>query len=766
MANIFDTPTKQTYVDTYVPLPFQAIAAIGDKIEKQNADTEAGMSQLEGEIAKQKVTDQLLTGTNRSVKTGQTEFKNNLLKDIRTEFNDLSEQQASGKIDSNAFNQRYNKIKKSFVERYELLKKYSSDAGQIEKQNELIRQDKNATGESSILNKVYDENKRYIKDMNTIGYSGAPIYNFVNEMDAINQTASGFSPQDIRSFNYVDNAGIRHIGRDSGVTKARIESLVDNSYNGLGIAQQHRNRVERDIDDGKYLDLEGNAITFNAPIKVTRIINGVKKEIETTFGENEIFKSKENFKAAVVQKAVSNHLTENIIEDPATKAKKEADIKAQEERAKGVNVWSLFAKDADPNNSVDVAYRKANPNGAFSVDDQGNLVDLKSDDLSEKVIYRVKSGKNSISSALTVTDKIIFDPQNPPAGWKFEKGSFWHPEGKFIGSGGYELDAAQMKREVVKSFDSKRYNSQVQEVFQWAAATGQITNAPGSKEYPTLLEKYKIAIKNGALNVAYIPQFDAKTADDFNKELLPKTNDKGEITNPGRIGGWVVDGVKSEDNAKVLANGRVVGLDMTKGGNNVLIQCLDGQQRSVNMNSPTLKSTFNPLSDFIKANNQLKLNPLPQGLENIKKRKEFVSFVNNKSIDDVNKTYFSNQTMTDQERIANNNSFMTVKASFASKGSELEKSGYIPSTNYTDPKTGTVAISYINHKISGGQNVIVLKFHPGVDSDVEILSEAAFNREVQQKAFGEFAAGLDPSAVNTKAAFLENQTIPTTPKTK
>ena len=348
MANIFDIPTKQTYVDTYVPLPFQAIAAIGDKIEKQNADTESSMSQLEGEIAKQKVTDQLLTGTNRSVKTGQTEFKNNLLKDIRTQFNDLSEQQASGKIDSNEFNQRYKNIKNSFVEKYELLKKYSADTDQIEKQNELIRQDKNATGESSILNKVYDENKRYIKDMNTIGYSGAPIYNFVNEMDAVNQTADKFSPQDIGSFNYVDNAGIRHIGRDSGVTKARIESLVDNSYNGLGIAQQHKNRVERDIDDGKYLDSEGNAITFNTPIKVTRNINGVKKEIETTFGENEVFKSKENFKASVVAKAVSNHLTENIMEDPATKARREAAIKEQEEKSRPMpNLQNQVKTDKD-----------------------------------------------------------------------------------------------------------------------------------------------------------------------------------------------------------------------------------------------------------------------------------------------------------------------------------------------------------------------------------------------------------------------------------
>lgn len=348
MANIFDIPTKQTYVDTYVPLPFQAIAAIGDKIEKQNADTESSMSQLEGEIAKQKVTDQLLTGTNRSVKTGQTEFKNNLLKDIRTQFNDLSEQQAAGKIDSNEFNQRYKNIKNSFVEKYELLKKYSADTDQIEKQNELIRQDKNATGESSILNKVYDVNKQYIKDMNTMGYSGAPIYNFVNEMEAVNQTASGFSPQDIGSIDYVDKRGILHIGRTSGTTKARVESLVDNSYNGLGIAQQHRNRVERDIDDGKYLDSEGNPITFNAPVKVTRKINGVNKEIETTFGENEIFKSKENFKAAVVQKAVSNHLTENIMEDPATKARREAAIKEQEEKSRPMpNLQNQLKTDKD-----------------------------------------------------------------------------------------------------------------------------------------------------------------------------------------------------------------------------------------------------------------------------------------------------------------------------------------------------------------------------------------------------------------------------------
>lgn len=755
MANIFDIPTKQTYVDTYVPLPFQAIAAIGDKIEKQNADTESAMSQLEGEIAKQKVTDQLLTGTNRSVKTGQTEFKNNLLKDIRTQFNDLSEQQALGKIDSNEFNQRYKNIKNSFVEKYELLKKYSSDTDQIEKQNELIRQDKNATGESSILNKVYDENKRYIKDMNTIGYSGAPIYNFVNEMDAVNQTADKFSSQDIGSFNYVDNAGIRHIGRTSGVTKARIESLVDNSYNGLGIAQQHRNRVERDIDDGKYLDSEGNAITFNAPIKVTRNINGVKKEIETTFGENEVFKSKENFKASVVAKAVSNHLTENIIKDPATERREQ---EQKELRSKGVNVWSLTAKLGDPNNSVDVAYRKANPNGAFGVDDKGNLVDIKPDQTISKEVYEIKQIDGNIK------DSRVWDPQNPPKGWSFVKGDKWANDSKFVSSGGYEMPVNTMNLRTVKDFDWKQYNNQVQEVFQWAAATGQITTAPGSKEYPSLLEKYKTAVKNGALNVAYIPQFDAKTADDFNKTLLPIADKDGNILNTGMINGWVVDGVKSEDNAKVLANGRVVGLDMTKGGNNVLINCKDGVQRSVDMNNPTLKSTFGPLSDFIKNNNQLKLNPAPQGYENINKRKDLINFINNKSIDNINETHFSNQNMTDQERIANNNRFMEVKASFVSKGSKLEKSGYIPSTNYTDPTTGIMAISYINHKISGGQNVVVLKFHAGVDSDVEELSEAAFNREIQQKGFGEFAASLDPSAVNTKAAFLENQTIPTTPK--
>ena len=593
--------------------------------------------------------------------------------------------------------------------------------------------------------------------MNTMGYSGAPIYNFVNEMEAVNQTASGFSPQDIGSFDYVDKRGVLHYGRTSGTTKERVESLVDNSYNGLGIAQQHRNRVERDIDDGKYLDLKGNPITFNAPIKVTRKINGVNKEIETTFGENEIFKSKENFKAAVVQKAVSNHYTEQVMKDPATER---IEQQQKELRAKGVNVWTLTARNGDPNNSVDVAYRKANPNGAFGVDDKGNLVDLKLDQTVSKEVYEIKQIDGSIK------DSRVWDPQNPPKGWTFVKGDDWRNDSKFVSSGGYEMPVNTMNLRSVKAFDWKQYNNQVQEVFQWAAATGQITTAPGSKEYPTLLEKYKTAVKNGALNVAYIPQFDAKTADDFNKTLLPIADKDGKILNNGMTNGWVVEGVKSEDNTKVLANGRVVGLDMTKGGTNVLINCNDGVQRSVNMNSPTLKSTFNPHSDFIKANNQLKLNPLPQGVENIKKRKDFVAYINNKSIDAINETYFSNQTRTNQERIDNNNSFMAVKASFASKGAELEKNGYIPSTNYTDPTTGTIAVSYINHAAIGGQEVIVLKFHPGVDNNVERISEAAFNREIQQKAFGEFAANLDPSAVSTKAAFLENQTIPTTPKTK
>jgi hypothetical protein len=201
---------------------------------------------------------------------------------------------------------------------------------------------------------------------------------------------------------------------------------------------------------------------------------------------------------------------------------------------------------------------------------------------------------------------------------------------------------------------------------------------------------------------------------------------------------------------KILNNFNPIGLDMVKGGDNILISSEDGKEYSVNMNNPTLKSTFGQLSRFVKDNNTAKLNPTKVNVSEINKyASNYLTTLNNDAIKEA-----QNRSLNVQDA---QNEVMGVTSSYVDKAKTLLKDGYVPSASYQDPTTGTLAVSYINHKTPGGQDVRVLKFHPGVDSGFEELSEAAFSREVQQKALGNFASNLNRSGSKTSASFIENQ---------
>ena len=152
-------------------------------------------------------------------------------------------------------------------------------------------------------------------------------------------------------------------------------------------------------------------------------------------------------------------------------------------------------------------------------------------------------------------------------------------------------------------------------------------------------------------------------------------------------------------------------------------------------------------------------------LKRIKKAVDVSKKVNPKQIYNATATYLENMT-NDAISLAKSkglnpadaqNETMLVTSTYINKANNLTKNGYVPTASYQDPTTGTIAISYINHATPGGQDVRVLKFHPGVDNEFEETSEASFNREVQQKALGNFASNLNVKGSKTSASFIENQ---------
>ena len=325
MANIFDIPTKQTYVDTYVPLPFQAIAAVGDKIQKQNADTESAMSALENEISKLNVVGQVETRPGEFKSTGYKEHKDNLLNKTHVKIKQIVDDHLSGKIDANQFQSSFGNLQKEILGDYEKLKFASANSKTIDEQAKLVRTNPKVAEDSSVLNLHYKENQRLLDNPFSNEYMGAAIGTVVDEVEAVNKFVRDNKDQVLRYVN--ENKGGYHTqGYITGVSGERLRNEVHALFNEHEIGRQYRRRLDRAFDDGAYgTDEKGNPITFDTPTIITKKDkDGKVISLEkSTFGRDRMRENEEKFTQAVILKGVSEtpHLSTNV------------DVFAQEKRA-------------------------------------------------------------------------------------------------------------------------------------------------------------------------------------------------------------------------------------------------------------------------------------------------------------------------------------------------------------------------------------------------------------------------------------------------
>jgi hypothetical protein len=737
MINRFSTVGQSEYTPQHVPLPFEAIAALGEKTKKE-AD--------EGAKA---VEDLGALGAAIKAAPMYSENKTKFVNEYNDKSKALVEKYASD-FGNPEFKRAINNLTTEFKARPEI----NAFANTLKSFEDWQSQKKDAKNEMN-LDYTYDMDPNNSSNFRQRDVVKEGVYSpKMTQYEDWNETGkkvmgkvadSGYNKELGLDFNKptIINNGETMVYSNKtkgwvGVSDPRVQNLsklMVGEYANTVAGKHHlQSLVGQDID---YSQLSRMAQSGNEQAVKTK--NAVDEEFK-----NHLYRSNAN-QIGGVETSKIDYM--NVTDRSAEKAN-DAAVETNK------NPWNLYAPNAnpDPNNAVAKALYSANPNSAFKVGDNGEVEDIKPEDIGTKNvgIFRDRNGK-------------IWNPTNLPAGWFYKKDS-WGGD-YFESTGGTKIYTANLQSDVQKINNIDIYAKQVNEVLQWAASTGQYETSKvvngkvvkarsGSEQYKELLPKYKAAIKNGALNSQYIPQFDAESAANFKETFAPKlvtTANGTTVKDPGLVSNWTIEGISTnEEKMKILNNFNPIGLDMIKGGDNILISSEDGKEYSVNMNNPTLKSTFSNLSRFVRTNNTAKLNPTKVDSKEVMKTTG--NYLTNLATNAINLATQQGLNVVDAQ-----NEIMQAQNSYTTKANSLIKDGYIPTETYQDPTTGTLAVSYINHTTIGGQDVKVLKFHPGVDAEFEELSEAAFTKEVQQKAFGNFASNLNTKGSKTTGTFIENQ---------
>ena len=727
MANIFDTPTKQTYVDTYLPLPFQAIAAIGEKIDKKNTDTEASISALESEISKLDVVGQVNVTPTKTASTGYKEFKDGLLKNIKTKHDDLSGQLARGDIDSNQFSRKAKDMQREFVEDYEKLKFASNNSALIREQNKINRANSDVALDPSVLNSNYIANQAVVSNPWS-EYTNTAARKVVNPERAAAEFASNNKDAILRYVN--ENKGGYHTqGYVTGVSAERLKEQVHSFFNKHEIGIQYRERLNRDLLDGKYgNDDDGNPITFDTPTVITKKDKNGKviSEEASTFGKDIMRKNEEDFTKAVISKGAGEtpHLNTNV--DIFAQEKRAADRKAQEERA-SITPWTILSAGVSVKDNIglinNILAKKPGGGSAFEMNSNGKLVD-KSE----------ASGKHNDN----VSAFLSMNPGGP-----------FGQVGFAAYTGVRMLQALRDNLLGIKNKDTEIYTGEqgkaALEVIEFLKNSNQYDEKkPANAQYQNGLKLYEAAIKSGVFNQMAIPEFPKKIANDFEDAYIPqgKYNPQGELVSSsgGRSGLFTVPGLDQNKVNDLFIDSRIIGPDLINGAGLYKFIARDGKPFSAKLNSPTLEAAFGGLSNFnIKSNEAIFKPSLQSSQVAVTDFEKFMTGENG-----LEKRI---QKLNDKPALAQYNENQTdIQAVTA----DLKAKGYFPIQSYKDPNVEIYSMSFINRKDPDNPDIQVLKYSPGSSRPIEVTNMASFNADIYQQAIGNFSANLDSKASKNK----------------
>lgn len=302
-SNRFDTSVNQQYVNQYVPLPFDTIAAVGEKINKEYDDTQKEVDAFGNIINKINVVNEVMSEgdandpgiKNRS--TGYGDLKNQVLNKYTIASKEMADGLVNGTLDLQKFKQKKAELEADLSQDIQKLRIAEANSAVISEMDKKYRENKDAQSSPHILNNLAEAGANLLKNPYTSEYKGAPIGEVYNlEKDGVNERASHYQDQIISS-GAVRRDGFGNIVRTNkyGVIKDRIFDEVARGFEADTKLYGHYNDIT---------------------------IRGLKDrgvDLNTKEGKEEYIKEmnqhKGNFIQAVIDKAEKNVLHETVSKD-------------------------------------------------------------------------------------------------------------------------------------------------------------------------------------------------------------------------------------------------------------------------------------------------------------------------------------------------------------------------------------------------------------------------------------------------------------------
>jgi len=419
--NRFSTVGQGEYTAQHVPLPFEAIGALGAKMTQDHANKQNEVDVLSDALNKIKVTDQVLVNTPGQgsgvgyASTGYSDFKNKTISKFSTASKQLADEYASGKLTGQEFSQKVSNMKSELSNDYQKLKIAEANSSSIDAQDKLYRAHKDVGQKTHLANQLASHGDEFIKNPYSTEYKGAPIADAVDEMGTMNKFASDFKDKILKNTtSYTDAAGKIHYKSMTGVGANDIRTAVNAGFDNDAIGHDYKERVDRQL-------LNHNK-KWNDEIDVPNYDNN-GKEIGTKkakLGDVIYGQMREDFTQGVIAKARHENPDEKILNDKRWDFEREKEIVDQLHAFRSNSIQgereNLIDKDPQAQKAIADKVISINTNKGS---DYGK-VNVNWDNLSTTIKYKIKdSVSGKIFDNLSKEQVEVFEKNNEAKhGWK------------------------------------------------------------------------------------------------------------------------------------------------------------------------------------------------------------------------------------------------------------------------------------------------------------------------------------------------------------
>lgn len=725
MTNRFDTSQQQEYISQYVPLPFQTIAALGEKAnqnfatgKKAEADLGALGDAIKAAPMHQDDRKAFIDNYNLKLKTLVDEAKGDYgSKDFQakanaltTEFkNDPKVQAFKGTLEAY---EEYTKRKGKEGAERDLDFNYERDAAGNFIQKDVIKDGKYG----SKFTKYEDWNK-----------TGKDVMGKIAEDSTVKEL--GLDLNNVRINNGETEVWSRKTGKYEGVTDTKLDNLskiMVGEYANTNAGKHHlQSLLGQDID---YQQL------------ITLAQSGNEQAIKTK---------------TAIDKEFANHLYNSNVNQIGIKTEttyddqfvtNRAQVAANDAVKKSLETTPLdvlnYAQNGtgDLNNAIPETWKSL-----FSFDANGNAI----------LAQNTAQAGEAYKSSSTGKQYPINIPGMTSTDAKKAKGY----AKVMTMNNNWDLYKDGVKVDEITPTSTSTVNSELIKQKQFAAndylrATGQLDDY--KKKYPNPSDMAEAAlkdmaqgVKSGTYHNQAVPIFSEETNQALTKRFLPTYDKDGNVTSSGLVGNMsVLDDLgnnvpySEEDKLKMLNGSKVTGGSFI-GGDVIKVTNADGSVTNLKLNMPVLNARNKGITEFIQNTNKQVAQPLSQYEQ--QERTKNITKTYNDQIKQIQES--KSDPRIKALRIEDIQRVITTVA-------QLEKEGFVQSQKF-NMSNGDTAYSFINYKIPGHptQGMVVHS-----NGEISFANLAAIGAEEFQKTYTTSIENASPKSETMDPYKTVNQT--------